>query len=150
MKLWTKTKEWAEGKFLVVRRDGTTPEWPHFVMGARDPAAPMGLLEYAKSGEQGGFDPEYIASVRELSDDFLRYREAHGDGDPEAPPHRTDEPLVLAMMRHEFDMRDVIAALCVIEQLAAEGKPGNRHRIQAIARMTMDGRKANSIKEPRE
>ena len=83
MKVWAKTTEFSEGKFLVVRRDGTTPDWPHFVMGARDPAAPMGLLEYAKSGEQGGFDPEYIASVRELSANFLQYRAAHGDGDPD-------------------------------------------------------------------
>ena len=29
-----KTKE---GKFLVTRRDGTIPKWPHFVLGGRDP-----------------------------------------------------------------------------------------------------------------
>jgi hypothetical protein len=148
MKVWVKTQEFGEGKFLVTRRDGTTPDWPHFVMGARDPAVPMGLLEYAKSGEQGGFEPEYIASVRELADDFLKYRAEHGTGDPEAPPHRTDEPMVLAMMRHEFSLRDVIATLCWIEQLAADKGPGALPRIQCIVRLLLDGKKAKAGPEP--
>lgn len=29
-----------EGKYLVQRRDGTVPDWPWFVLGARDPIAP--------------------------------------------------------------------------------------------------------------
>lgn len=47
MRIWTKTdgqyKE--DGKFLVVRRDGTVFKGPHFVLGPRDPAAPAALLE---------------------------------------------------------------------------------------------------------
>jgi hypothetical protein len=39
MKIWAKTDEFHEGKFLVVRRDGSVPHWPHFVLGARDPVA---------------------------------------------------------------------------------------------------------------
>ena len=141
MKVWAKTTEFSEGKFLVVRRDGTTPDWPHFVMGARDPAAPMGLLEYAKSGEQGGFDPEYIASVRELSANFLQYRAAHGDGDPDAPPHRKDLPLAIGMMRHQLSVADIAAALEKIERLAAASEGGALPRIQALARLLLDGRK---------
>jgi hypothetical protein len=147
MKVWSKTKEFSEGKFLVVRRDGTTPDWPHFVMGARDPAVPHALASYANQADDLGFEPEYVASVRVLSEDFVKYRSEHGDGDPEAPPHRTDELMVLAMMRHEFEVRDVIAALCVIEQLAAQGGGGALPRIQAIARMTMEGKKARSVRD---
>ncbi len=149
MRIWAKTKEFSEGKFLVVRRDGTTPDWPHFVMGARDPAVPPALETYAREAEAIGMPTEYWASVHELATDFRRYRGEYGNGDPEAPPHRVDEPMVLAMMRHEFDVQDVIAALCVIEQLAAENGADALPRIQAIARMTMEGKKARSVKDRR-
>jgi hypothetical protein len=32
MKVWVKTEIAPEGKYLVVRRDGTIPSWPHFVL----------------------------------------------------------------------------------------------------------------------
>ena len=99
MKVWAKTKEFSEGKFLVVRRDGSIPHWPHFVIGARDPAAPEALRAYADICERLGYEAEYVASIKELADDFYRYRMAQGDGDPEAPPHRRDVPEVLAAMR---------------------------------------------------
>jgi len=54
MKLWAKTTEFSEGKFLVVRRDGSIPAWPHFVIGARDPAAPVALRAYADAAERLG------------------------------------------------------------------------------------------------
>jgi hypothetical protein len=99
MKIWAKTKEFCEGKFLVVRRDGTSPHWPHFVLGARDAAAPTALMGYAAAAEALGYDPEYVASIRELANDFDAYRLREGLGDPEAPPHRMDNPEVLAAMR---------------------------------------------------
>jgi hypothetical protein len=99
VKIWAKTKEFSEGKFLVVRRDGTVPQWPHFVLGARDPSAPAALRAYADDAERRGFEAEYVASVRELATDFESYRTAAGDGDPEARPHRTDDPAVIAAMR---------------------------------------------------
>lgn len=99
MKIWAKTKEFSEGKFLVVRRDGTAPHWPHFVLGARDPAAVPALNAYADACEKLGLDPEFVASVRELAVDFLAYRYNQGDGDPDAPPHRKDDPRVIAAMR---------------------------------------------------
>lgn len=108
MKIWAKTEEFSEGKFLVVRRDGTVPAWPYFVLGARDPAAPAALRAYADAAEQGmrlghsqRFDEDYIASIRELADDFERYRHQEGLGDPAAPPHRKDDPEVLRAMRGE-------------------------------------------------
>ena len=99
MKIWAKTREFSEGKFLVVRRDGTIPPWPHFVLGARDPAAPATLRAYADEAERLGFEPEYVASIRELASDFEQYREEYGPGDPEAPPHRKDHPDIIDAMR---------------------------------------------------
>lgn len=99
MKIWAKTKEFFEGKFLVVRRDGSVPHWPHFVIGARDPAAPAALLAYANQAAAWGYDPEFVQSVRDLAGDFEKYRANQGDGDPDAPPHRVDDPQVIAAMR---------------------------------------------------
>lgn len=99
MKLWVHSKEHAEGKFLVVRRDGSIPAWPHFVLGARDPAAPPTLRAYADAHERLGADPEYVASVRRLADEFEAYRASEGAGDPEAAPHRKDDPDVIHVMR---------------------------------------------------
>lgn len=99
MKIWSKTAEFPEGKFLVVRRDGSVPAWPHFVLGARDPAAPAALRAYAHCAAELGVDPEYVASIVELADDFERYRSEEGEGDADAPPHRKDDPDVLRAMR---------------------------------------------------
>ncbi len=105
MKIWAKTKEWAEGKFLVVRRDGSRPHWPHFVLGARDPASPTALRVYAQFYDP--IDPEFAASIRELADDFEAYRELAGPGDADAPPHRRDDPAVIAAMRGQDSMINV-------------------------------------------
>ena len=99
MKIWAKTKEFSEGKFLVVRRDGSVPHWPHFVMGARDPAVPTALLAYAEKCRELGFDPAYCDSIIELAVDFKEYRDREGPGDPEAPPHRIDDSNVIDAMR---------------------------------------------------
>lgn len=99
MKIWAKTKEFCEGKFLVVRRDGSVPHWPHFVLGARDKYAPGALRHYAKIVRIDGGDEEYAASIEELAHDFEQYRREQGDGDPFAPPHRKDNPRVLEAMR---------------------------------------------------
>lgn len=141
MKVWAKTDEFSEGKFLIVRRDGTTPEWPHFVMGARDPAVPIALIRYADQAIACGMDPAFAASVVELSEDFKRYRETTGAGDPDAPPHRIDLPLAIGMMRHQLSVADIAASLERIELLAAEHGKGALPRIQAIARLLLDGRK---------
>ena len=53
MKILAKTEEFSEGKFLVVRRDGSIPHWPHFVLGARDPAAPGVMPRNGKPATKG-------------------------------------------------------------------------------------------------
>jgi hypothetical protein len=100
MKIWVKTRDYREGKFLVVRRDATVPHWPHFVLGARDPAAPAALLAYAEKARELGYEPEFCDSVVELAtEDFPKYLAQHGAGDPGAPPHRKDNQFVIKAMR---------------------------------------------------
>lgn len=61
-----------EGKYNVTRRsDGTKPDWPWFVLGAKDPAAPAALRVYATE------------CVR-LADEFEAYLKEHGEGNPNA------------------------------------------------------------------
>jgi hypothetical protein len=69
------------------------------VFGAKDPAAPAALRAYADEGERIGYDPVFVADVRRLADEFEGYCEAHGKGDPDAPPYRKDDPETLAKMR---------------------------------------------------
>ena len=71
---------------------------PHFVLGARDPWAPEALRYYAETARMGGADPAYCDSIMELANDFDAYRREHGDGDPEAGPHRKDNDAVLRAM----------------------------------------------------
>lgn len=71
-----------KSKYNVTRQDGTTPEWPHFVLGARDPAAPAALLAYAAEAERLGMDKEYIQMVSDKAMSFLLYQTQHGKGDP--------------------------------------------------------------------
>ena len=97
--LWKYRKETPEGKYLVQRRDGSVPLWPSFVLGARDAAAPVALRAYAAAGEALNYDPQLIADVRRLADEFEAYWEAHGQGDPDGPPHRPDDPETIEKMR---------------------------------------------------
>ena len=63
MKIWAKTEQFSEGKYLVVRRDGTVPSWPHFVIGGHDPAGPVALIAYARAARALGMDEDYCASI---------------------------------------------------------------------------------------
>ena len=99
MRLWKNVEGTREGKYLVTRRDGTVPNWPHFVMGARDPAVPAALRAYADEAAKLGYDPKFVDDVRALAEEFERYRKDHGQGDADAPPHRKDDPETIAKMR---------------------------------------------------
>lgn len=88
-----------EGKYLVLRRDGSIFEHPSFVLGARDPRAAKTLRKYADFCEEDGLDPGFVASIRAWADRWDEYRKDHGDGDPEMGPHRRDCPAIIALMR---------------------------------------------------
>jgi hypothetical protein len=97
--LWRNNPETPDGKYLIQRRDGTVPEWPAFVLGARDPAAPAALRAYADECELLGRDPKYVADVRAMASDFYAYRREHGESDPAEKCYRTDDPATVARMR---------------------------------------------------
>ena len=98
--LWRKNADTPEGKYLVKRRDGTVVEWPSFVLGAKDPAAPSALMAYAQAAENAGMNPKYVQDVRDLAREFEIYRAAYGAGDPGRGPHRQDDPATIQEMRH--------------------------------------------------
>ncbi len=97
--LWRENPETPEGKYLVKRRDGTIPEWPSFVIGAKDPAAPAALRAYAAAAKEFGMNAEYCAGILRLAGQFDGYRAFHGEGDPDRGRHRVDDPATLAEMR---------------------------------------------------
>lgn len=100
MRLWLNDAKTPEGKYpILLRRDGTPVEHPFFAMLARDPAAPVALRAYADEAQRLGYDPAMVADVRALADSYEAYRLSHGNGDPDAPRHRKDDPVVLAWAR---------------------------------------------------
>lgn len=98
-RLFSKTPGYEGGKYLVQRRDGTVPDWPYLVIGGADPAGQVALRAYADYAEKLGYDPELVADIRELANDFVRWQIEHGNGDPDAPRHRPDDPEIIAKMK---------------------------------------------------
>lgn len=98
-RLWKNSDETPEGKYLVQRRDGTIPEWPYFVLGAADPAAPAALIAYAGTCRALGMDRDYVDDIRALAIEFGLWRLDHVSGDPDAPRHRQDDPSIVELMR---------------------------------------------------
>lgn len=89
-----------EGKYLVMRRDGTVPDWQWFVLGARDPMVPLTLRFYALYGwVRGYFKWSYVRSVFRFARDMNAYRKDHGTGDPHKGLHRKDNPAIIELMR---------------------------------------------------
>lgn len=101
--IWVNRPDTPEGKYLVVRRDGTIPDWGHFVLSYDDPAAPVALNAYAHACEQLDMDPEYVKSLRDLAEE-LSTRPRSDKSDPDAAPHRKDNPAVVRLMRREADL----------------------------------------------
>lgn len=90
------------GKFLVLRRDGTVPEWPYFVLGAKDPAAGVALQAYANECKRLDMDVRYVCDLYDLAGEFDDFRAEHGNGDPDGRPHRRDNPETVAMMEEKL------------------------------------------------
>lgn len=108
--LFRDNPETPEGKYLVMRRDGTVVEWPSFVLGARDPIAEVALRAYAKEVRRILRDEPQLASELRLTEGFAAaieneaarwflFRTQHGKGDPGAGRHRKDDPATVALMR---------------------------------------------------
>lgn len=98
--LWRNNAETPEGKYLVQRRDGTVVDWPSFVLGAKDPAAPAALLAYAEKARELGMNEQYCSDIEWLAKSFELYRTQHGAGDPDRGRHREDNPATIELMRN--------------------------------------------------
>lgn len=102
MRLWRNTEVAPEGKYLVLRRDGTVPDWQWFVLGQRDIAAVAGLRGYADKAEELGYCSEYVADIRMLADEWEQALNS-GYDTPSCPdsskPYRTDDPAIIEKMR---------------------------------------------------
>jgi hypothetical protein len=89
-----------EGKYLVMRRDGTIPNWPHFVLAASDPHMPAALRAYADSIEQDpDCHPDLPKRIRQFADECEQWRKENRTGDPTRGLHRKDNPLVILLMQ---------------------------------------------------
>lgn len=97
--LWRNNPETREGKYLVKRRDGTVVDWPNFVVGAKDPAAPAALRAYATKARELGMNETYVNDVFALAEKFEQYRVERGEGDPDRGRHRADDPRTIEEMR---------------------------------------------------
>jgi hypothetical protein len=99
--LWMNDEATPEGKYpIVLRRDGTPLAKPYFVMVLHDPAVAAGLRGYADAAEAMSYDPKYVADVRALASQAeVLAADPNSGADPDAPRHRTDDPIVLAWAR---------------------------------------------------
>lgn len=124
-RLFRDNPETPEGKYLVKRRDGTVVEWPHFVLGARDPNSSPALLFYGLLYlvsddirqeiledlysrlnhwfvHREAKNRDYVLSVKNWAERFEQYRKEHGDGDPLKGRHRKDDPATIEEMRKGY------------------------------------------------
>lgn len=106
--IWKNNPETAEGKYpIVLRRDGSVLLKPYFVMVAGDPGIVPALKAYARAHEIFGSDPQYVTDIKQMLRDFSAYAGSLIDlpndsplkPDPDAPPHRKDDPLTIAWAR---------------------------------------------------
>lgn len=138
--LWRKNQATPEGKYpVVLRRDGSLPEWPYFVLGGRDFAAPEALDTYAKQCELIGCEAVYVADVRMEAVRWRKAQIAHGDdmvrsrAEAAKYPHRKDDPLTLQLARREITMAEIAARLCATP--VAEDVRGLLARLWAAERV---------------
>lgn len=116
------------GKFpVLLRRDGTVPEWEWFVLGSRDPAAITAIRHYADEAKSRGWDPQYATDLYALAERWLGLQSGERldriagicrlkEADPDAGPHRTDDP---AMLTFPGSLAEFVAGVRA-EALAAQ------------------------------
>jgi len=149
--LWRNDDKTKGGKYLVVRRDGTIPVWPWFVLGARDPAAPYALRAYASACAGHDFDTVYVADIRKLGEQFEAYGKEHGHGDPTAPPEVKDNQAVASALatagtgetRYRLIAETLWHLLEQVEQTATgaslfDNPYGPMKRVQTLARQRVE------------
>lgn len=85
-------------KYLVLRRDGSVPRWPYFVLAAADPAVPVALRAYADEAERQNLPSHYVREVRDLATRCERWRAENGAGNPGEADDRKDCQFVQALL----------------------------------------------------
>jgi len=139
-----------EGKYpVILRRDGTVPEWEWFVLSARDPASIAAVRAYADAAKALGMDPEYVADLYAMAERWrieqnnerlwrIDHRAAVNDGtigplteppkesDPDKPAHREDDSDALNFPSSLEDYRNRLRGVLLAEAarvLASAGVP---------------------------
>lgn len=82
-----------QGKYLLVRRDGTSPHWNNlaFVLGPRDPHAQVAVIAYVESMmKDPKHDKAYCEALLRLAESYDDYQSEHGLGEPAAHPWRPE------------------------------------------------------------
>jgi hypothetical protein len=75
-----------EPKYKLTRTsDGTVPDWPYFVLGARDPAANAAMQAYLIRITQLGYSEEYIDTVDAIADQMEDHFSDHAPSDVGQP-----------------------------------------------------------------
>lgn len=106
--IWKNNPETPEGKYpIVLRRDGTVLTKPYFVLVLGDPGAGDALRAYADKHQRVGSDPQFVTEVYDIAREADRFAEEFArpetptelKADPDAPPHRKDDPVLIAWAR---------------------------------------------------
>lgn len=82
-------------KYLVVRRDGTIPSWPYFVLGAQDPCTLPAMRAYRQQAiNRVGI--AYADLIFDITQEMQSYQEHKGLLVPQnvVIPRLIDDPLI--------------------------------------------------------
>lgn len=119
-------------KYIVLRRDGTLPPWPLFVLSLGDAAAEPALRAYIEHCQTQDYDPDYLEFLRMLEEEGLSYRtetpvRERPDG---MQPDRETHPLVAALLE-TGDLSQALAAALpgMVRQKAAYVVEGLARRL---------------------
>lgn len=99
--LFINNPDTSEGKYMLVRRDGTIVTKPFFAFLASDETAPSAIRAAADKARKLKWDTEYTDDLYELADSFEQWLEDNPElvGDPTSPPHREDNPVIIEKMK---------------------------------------------------
>ena len=107
-------KQRMKEKYLVIRRDGTVPEWPWFVLGGRSPYSLEAARAYLGAAERDGADEAHLAAIREIVSALEAYPKGgdHDDG--------PDDPSIVQVMQDGRGGRVFISCAWDSDQLKRE------------------------------
>lgn len=72
-------------KYLVIRKDGSIPRWPYFVLSANDPASQAALEAYIAEARKLEYGSRYLRELESIADIFATF---DAEGKPDEPDQR--------------------------------------------------------------